>query len=290
MAKFLISAFADEARNSLEGQIGALKRNGLFCIEPRAMNLGPVLAKTDEELAAIKKRLDEEGIIVPSFGSPIGKYSITDDFEPHLASFRRALEVCHALDTKRMRIFSFFVPQDKLDEYRDEVLRRMKIMVAEATEAGVTLCHENESGIYGQEPERVADLLASVPGLRAIYDPANYVYYESDPVRGLDATMPRFEYMHVKDCLYEGHTLVPAGAGEGRLKEALQRIDKEIEGEVVLTVEPHLYVSESYKQFDGKELKNKYVFATAEEAFDYAVNALKEMLAEIGHPVQNGRA
>ena len=290
MAKFLISAFADEARNSLEGQIGALKRNGLFCIEPRAMSLGPVLAKTDEELAAIKKRFDEEGIIVPSFGSPIGKYSITDDFEPHLASFRRALEVCHALDTKRMRIFSFFVPQDKLDEYRDEVLRRMKIMVAEATEAGVILCHENESGIYGQEPERVADLLASVPGLRAIYDPANYVYYESDPVRGLDATMPRFEYMHVKDCLYEGHTLVPAGAGEGRLKEALQRIDKEIEGEVVLTVEPHLYVSESYKQFDGKELKNKYVFATAEEAFDYAVNALKEMLAEIGHPVQNGRA
>ena len=290
MAKFLISAFADEARNSLEGQIGALKRNGLFCIEPRAMNLGPVLAKTDKELAAIKKRLDEEGIIVPSFGSPIGKYSITDDFEPHLASFRRALEVCHALDTKRMRIFSFFVPQDKLDEYRDEVLRRMKIMVAEATEAGITLCHENESGIYGQEPERVTDLLESVPGLRAIYDPANYVYYESDPARGLDATMPRFEYMHVKDCLYEGHTLVPAGAGEGRLKEALQRIDKEIEGEVVLTVEPHLYVSESYKQFDGKELKNKYVFATAEEAFDYAVNALKEMLAEIGHPVVDGRA
>ena len=33
-----------------------------------------------------------------------------------------------------------------------------------------------------------------------------------------------------------------------------------------------------------------HVFATADEAFDYAVNALKEMLAEIGHPVVNGRA
>ena len=290
MAKFLISAFADEAHNGINGQVEALKRNRLFCIEPRAMNFGAVLAKTDEELAAIKKRFDDEGIIVPSFGSPIGKYKITDDFEPHLASFRRALQVCKALDTKRMRIFSFFVPQDKLDEYRDEVIRRMKIMVAEATEAGITLCHENESEIYGQEPERVADLLASVPGLRAIYDPANYVYYESDPVKGLEATLPYFEYMHVKDCLYEGHTLVPAGAGEGRLKEALQKIDATIDGEVVLTVEPHLFVSESYKQFDGKELKNKFVFATADEAFDYAVNALKEMLAEIGHPVENGRA
>ncbi|MBO7273895.1 MAG: TIM barrel protein, partial [Clostridia bacterium] len=169
MAKFLISAFADEAHNGIDGQIEALKRNGLFCIEPRAMNLGPVIAKTDEELAEIKRRFDEEGIIGPSFGSPIGKYKITDDFEPHLELFRRALYVCKVFGAKRMRIFSFFVEQDKLDEYRDEVIRRMKIMVAEAAEAGVTLCHENEGEIYGQDPERVADLLASVPGLRGIY-------------------------------------------------------------------------------------------------------------------------
>ena len=126
MAKFLISAFADEAHNGINGQIEALKRNGLFCIEPRAMNLGPVIAKTDEELAEIKRRFDEEGIIVPSFGSPIGKYKITDDFEPHLELFRRALYVCKVFGAKRMRIFSFFVEQDKLDEYRDEVIRRMK--------------------------------------------------------------------------------------------------------------------------------------------------------------------
>ena len=290
MAKFLISAFADEAHNGINGQIEALKRNGLFCIEPRAMNLGPVIAKTDEELAEIKRRFDEEGIIVPSFGSPIGKYKITDDFEPHLELFRRALYVCKVFGAKRMRIFSFFVEQDKLDEYRDEVIRRMKILVSEAAEAGVILCHENEGEIYGQDPERVADLLAAVPGLRGIYDPANYVYCQRDPVAGFEATAPYFEYMHVKDCLYEGRTLVPAGAGEGHLKEALETIDKMTDAEVVLTVEPHLFVSESYKQFDGKELKNKFVFATADEAFDYAVNALKEMLAEIGHPVVNGRA
>ena len=53
MAKFLISAFADEAHNGINGQVEALKRNGLFCIEPRAMNFGAVLAKTDEELAAM---------------------------------------------------------------------------------------------------------------------------------------------------------------------------------------------------------------------------------------------
>ena len=95
--------------------------------------------------------------------------------------------------------------------------------------------------------------------------------------------------MHVKDCLYEGSVIVPAGAGEGHVKEALEKIDKMFDGEIVLTVEPHLYTSESYKKFDGKELKHKFVFETPDAAFDYAVNALKAMLAEIGHPIVDGR-
>ena len=289
MAKFLISAFADEASESLEGQIAALKRNGLHCIEPRNINGGAVLKKTDEELYEIRRQLDEAGISVPSFGSPIGKYQITDDFAPHLADFRRALEVCKILGTKRMRMFSFFVPQDKLEEYRDEVMKRMQIMLDEAKEAGILLCHENEGKIYGECPEAVEDLLKTLPDLRGIYDPANYVHSQHDAVKGLEVTIPSLEYMHVKDCLYEGSVIVPAGAGEGHVKEALEKIDKLFDGEIVLTVEPHLFTSESYKKFDGKELKHKFIFETSDEAFDYAVNALKAMLAEIGHPIVDGR-
>ena len=289
MAKFLISAFADEASESLEGQIAALKRNGLTCIEPRNMNGGPVLKKTDEELAEIRRRLDEEGISVPSFGSPIGKYKIEEDFEPHLNDFRRALEVCKALGTKRMRMFSFFVPQDKLAENREEVMRRLRIMLDEAKEAGILLCHENEGKIYGESPAGVEDLLKTLPDLKGIFDPANFVHSQHDAVKGLEVTLPNFEYMHVKDCLYEGSVIVPAGAGEGHVKEALEKIDKMFDGEVVLTVEPHLFFSDSYKKFDGKELKHKFVFESSNEAFDYAVNALKGILAEIGHPIVNGR-
>ncbi len=288
MAKFIISAFADEAGESIEAQIAALKRNGLHCIEPRNMNGGPVLRKTDEELAEIRRQLDEAGISVPSFGSPIGKYKIEEDFEPHLKDFRRALEVCKALGTKRMRMFSFFVPQDQLAEYREEVMRRLKIMLAEAKEAGILLCHENEGKIYGESPEGVEDLLTTLPEMKGIFDAANFVHSQHDAVKGLEVTIPSFEYMHIKDCLYEGSVIVPAGEGEGHVKEALQKIDAMFDGEVVLTVEPHLYVSDSYKKFDGKELKHKFVFQTSDEAFDYAVNTLKKLLAEIGHPVENG--
>ncbi len=290
MARFLISAFADEASSSLEGQIDALKRNGLHCIEPRNVGAGGIIKMSDEEVLAVKAKLDAAGISVPSFGSPIGKYKITDPFEDHLVTFRRALEICKLLGAKRMRMFSFFVPQDQLDEYRDEVMRRLSVMLEEAKAAGVILCHENEGDIYGQAPERVADLLNTLPDLRAAFDPANFVYYQEDPVKGLEASISSMEYAHMKDCLYENSTIVPVGTGEGHVKEALQRIDAEFDGEVVLTLEPHLYQSDAHKQFDGKELHNKLVFDNPDEAFDYAANALKALLAEIGHPVVDGRA
>lgn len=291
MATFLISAFADEASEMLDGQIAALKRNDLHCIEPRNINGGPTLRKTDEELFAIRKQLDDAGITVPSFGSPIGKWKITEDFEPQLADFRRALRVCEILGTKRMRMFSYYLDRTQMKEYRDEILRRLSVMLEEGERAGVKLCHENEGEIYGQNPEDVADILTALPGLHAVYDPANFVWCRQDPVKGLDVSIGSMEYMHIKDALQEGGEvmMVPAGVGEGKIKEALQRVDKAFDREIVLTLEPHLYVSDSYKKFDGRGMKHRFHFDNADEAFDHGVNSLKKVLAEIGHPIVGGR-
>ena len=287
MAKFLISAFADEACDALEGQIKALHRNGLHCIEPRSMS-GNVIKKTDEELYAIRAQLDAAGISVPSLGSPIGKFEITDDFSIHLEAFDRALRACEILGAKRMRIFSFFVKQEELALHRDEVMRRMSVLLERAERAGVTLCHENESHIYGQNPAEVKDLLDTLPGLRGIFDAANYVRHDQDPLKGFEATAEKLEYIHVKDALFADHSMIAAGEGDGQYKEILSRVDKMTDRTVVLTVEPHLYLFDAYKKIDKLELKNNRVFDTSDDAFDYAVNALKKLLAEIGHPITNG--
>ena len=76
MANFIISAFADEAAKDLEGQIKALKRNGLRYIEPRNIN-GAILKKSETELTEIAEQLRENGISVPSLGSPIGNTAST---------------------------------------------------------------------------------------------------------------------------------------------------------------------------------------------------------------------
>ena len=209
MAEFVLSAFADEAGNSLDEQIAALRGNGIRYIEPRNIDGKGILDHTEESLASIKERLDAAKIKVGSLGSPIGKYDITADFESYLVTFEKALRACEILGTKKMRMFSFFVEQDKLAEHRDEVIRRLQIMVDLATERGITLCHENESRIYGQMPAEVNDLMDNVKGLKAIFDPANYRMNDGDVMAGIEATLKNFAYLHIKDAVYQTQTILP---------------------------------------------------------------------------------
>ena len=283
MAVFALSAFADEAGNSLDEQIAALTGNGIRYIEPRNIDGKGILDHTEESLANIKAKLDAAGIKVGSLGSPIGKYDITADFESYLITFEKALRACEILGTTKMRMFSFFVEQDKLDEHRDEVIRRLQAMVNIANERGITLCHENESRIYGQMPREVHDLMDSVEGLKAIFDPANYRMNDGDVIDGIEATLKNFAYLHIKDAVYETQTILPAGEGEGRIGDIINIVNDKVDDEVMLTLEPHLAIFSAYASIDEHELKGKYVFKTNREAFDFATSTLKNLLIENGY-------
>lgn len=282
MAEFLISAFADETSTDPDHQIAALKRNGLRMIEPRNIG-GGIVDRTDAELDAFADKLDRAGIGISALGSPIGKYDIDKPFDAHLTVFRRALEVCRRLGTDRMRMFSFFVPQERLKECRAEVLRRLSVMLEEADRAGVTLCHENESKIYGQNPAEVADLLNALPGLYGVFDAANYVMNDADPLAGIEATLIRPAYLHMKDAIGAEKAIVPVGMGDGRYEEVLRRVDRAMDGLVYLTVEPHLHIFEIYQRIDSHRLKTGVAFKNSDDAFDCAVGSVKTMLTRLGY-------
>lgn len=282
MAKFYISAFADEASEDLALQIEALKRNGLRFIEPRNAD-GNIVKKTDEEIEVIAKTLREAGISVSSLGSPIGKVNIDEPFEEHLEKFRRAIKACHILGTKNMRMFSFYVPADRLEECRDEVIRRIKIMLEEAKKEGITLCHENESKIYGQNPREVRDLLTTLPELRGVFDAANYVMNDQDPIEGIEATLPSIEYLHIKDASSAVKAMTPAGLGDGHYREVLKMVDEACDKTMFLTVEPHLHTFQAFKNIDVHDkLDTVMTFENSDVAFDTAVTYLKNILTELG--------
>jgi hypothetical protein len=51
-------------------------------------------------------------------------------------------------------LFSFFTPAENRDSYKDKVIERLGTFFEIAKGSGITLCHENEKGIYGDIPER----------------------------------------------------------------------------------------------------------------------------------------
>ena len=282
MAKFIISAFADEANTELGGQIAALKRNGIYYLEPRNIS-GGIIKKTAEELQEIRRELDANGIGISSLGSPIGKFDIHGDFDEYLGQFRQALMACKILGTNRMRMFSFFVKPEEYEACRDEVIRRLNVLLDMAEAEGVTLCHENESDIYGQNPEQVQDLLTTLPRLKGIFDAANYVMNDQDPIKGIEVTLPSLAYLHIKDASFAEKCIQAAGEGDGRYEDVLRAVEANCEGTFFLTLEPHLHIFAAYKKIDSHKLKTGVEFTSSDEAFDYAANALKKLLSKLGY-------
>ena len=281
MAKFVLSAFADEASPMLDEQIKALQEEGISLIELRGVDGKNVSGLTVEEAANVKAKLDAAGIRLSALGSPYGKASLGQTFDEHLASFKHGLELCKVLDCKRIRMFSFY-PAGPVEEAREEVLRRLKIMLTLAEEAGVQLVHENEKGIYGDDTARNADLLNHFgTRLGFAFDPANFVQCGVNTLEAYEQLHDRITYMHIKDALLSDGAVVSAGNGDGHVAEILGRLNAEREGEVILTVEPHLTVFAGLKNLQDEELKHHESYPDSCTAFHAAVSALKGILSSL---------
>ena len=204
-----LSAFADEAAADLDGQIAALKRERIPCLELRSIDGKNVLDFTLEEAEGYAARLREAGIEVWSIGSPLGKVKIDCDFDAYLEKVRHILALAKIFSCTRVRMFSFF----EAYEAREEVIARLRRMVALAEAEGIHLYHENEKEIYGDTVARVEDLIRSVPGLRFIYDPANFIQCDADMKAAMNRLLGSISYFHIKDVIRESGELVPAGEG-----------------------------------------------------------------------------
>jgi len=277
MVRFRISAFSDEYSAVLDEQIEGLLANHVKMTELRGVDGTTVSDLTPAEAAEVRRKLDANGISVSAIGSPIGKIGINDPMEPHLDKLKNTCEVASVLGTGRIRMFSFYIPDGKYAEYKDEVFDRMGRMLDAADEYGVQLCHENEKGIYGDVPERCLELQKAFEGrLGCVFDPANFIQCGAKPFEeAYDLLKHHITYMHIKDALSNG-TIVPAGMGVGCIPEILALINMAREGDFVLTVEPHLRVFAGLEKLEGgprTALGNAY--DTAAEAFAAAVEHLR---------------
>ncbi len=288
MVHFLYSAFSDESGEAtLQGQIDACKANGITHMELRGFGSGPNINNiTTEKAKELRAILDKNGMHLSAIGSAYGKIKIKDDFAPHFEAFKNTIEVAKILGAPYIRIFSFYFDSD--DDYeanRDEVLRRVQAMADYGYEHGVLCCHENEKGIYGDNAERCLDVLQNVRHLRGVFDPANFVQCGVDTLKAFEMLEPYIEYMHIKDALYADASVVPAGEGDGNVKEILRRIAQR-EGDLILTLEPHLQVFAGLEDLEANSETERampvHTYPTHAASFKAAADALKAITAALG--------
>lgn len=276
-----LCAFADESANDLQGQIHALKRNGITYLEIRNVNGKNVGELTDEEAILIREELNKNGVEVWSVGSAVGKIDIGCDFEKYKPYVRRVCKIAKLLGCDKVRMFSFFHAYDESEKVHIYLEEMLKI----AKEEKISLCHENEKDIYGDKLCRVLEILNAHPDLKSVYDPANFLQVGENADDTLNALHARTEYFHIKDVIAKTGELVPAGYGDGKIEKLIGGLDAR---NVVLSIEPHLAVFKGYADIDGTEMKNKFQFKSNEEAFDAAVSALKKLLLKAGYREEDG--
>lgn len=287
MSNFLLTGFADEAAPDLSGQIEALKKNRMSYVELRMVD-GISIADFDAVKArATKAALADAGIGVSCLGSPLGKISLDDPLAPHLEKTRQLCETAHLLGTDKIRIFSFYLPQNHTPEQcRGEVIDRLGRMLDIAESAECVLLHENERDIYGDTWERCLDLHSVFQNrLGGILDPANYLLVGSNPLAAMQGLFKWIEYLHIKDVRLSDSRVVPAGKGDGQLAEIVA-LFSEKPGVRFLSVEPHL------THFSGREKLEKdssntphpgsaaddYIYQDSMSAFSAAVSYCRELL------------
>jgi sugar phosphate isomerase/epimerase len=274
---FILSGFADEISADPDEQLATLAAESISHLELRSAWSTNVADFDRDQLARFKNALDRAGVAVSAIGSPIGKIEVSAPLAPELERLRRVAAIAGELGTPLVRVFSFFIPAaEPPARYRLQVIDRMAALTEIAQEHGLVLAHENEKGIYGDRPERCADLIATIgsPALRATFDAANFVQCGVRPqTEAYGLLRPYLTYLQVKDAVAATGAVVPAGEGDGQVRETLEALrSSQFEGYVSL--EPHLAEAGRFGGFSGPA------------EFRRAAQALKALLAELSIPWQ----
>jgi sugar phosphate isomerase/epimerase len=253
--KWTLSGFGDEIDPDPIVQAAVLESLGATHIEVRSawgVNIVDLDTARLDRLAAV---FAERRLRVSAIASPIGKVDVSLPVEHELERLGRAIAAAHVLDTRYIRVFSFFrTAGAPADSIRDAVMLRMRALAAAAHAADVVLLHENEKDIYGDLPERCLDIVETVssPALRLAWDSANFVQVGvahpfDDAYRLL---RPHLEYLQVKDALAADGRVTPAGEGDGQLLQTLTALrDDGYEG--FASLEPHLADTHALGGFSG---------------------------------------
>jgi sugar phosphate isomerase/epimerase len=260
-------------------------------IDIRGIDGHNIAALPVEHAKVVRKKLDDAGIQVGMFGSPVGKIDIKDDMKIEVDRLNHMAQLAPVLGCNAIRMFSFY-NKTKIShaEFQALALGRLSQLRDQARKLGLVLYHENEAGIFGDRCEDVLTItrqLRDPASFRMIFDFGNYNHGKEDVWQNWLNLRDTTDAIHIKDNLWQGEQFfhMPAGMGNGRIPEILA--DAAARGwQGPLTLEPHLQHSAAVVATGPSGVANQaYSNIPLAESFDIAAKAARAIFKKINAPV-----
>ncbi|MEI7833388.1 MAG: sugar phosphate isomerase/epimerase, partial [bacterium] len=243
------AGISDEAGSSIEEQIAAHKQLGWKHLELRLINGTNLTAVDDATFENVVEKVTAAGMKVCSFASALANWGrpITTDFEVDVAELKAALPRMQRLGTLYIRCMSWPNAKEEKwadDVWRDEAVRRMKILAQMANDGGVILIHENCDGWGGDSPANTLELLERVdsPALKLVYDTGNPVAHGQDAHAYLKEVIDYVVHVHIKDGKKDAEGKVQwtyPGEGTCQVEKCVQTLIKH-GYDAGYSIEPHI--------------------------------------------------
>lgn len=227
-----LTGFADEAADSLAGQIRATRSLGWENIEARSVDGKNINDIPDDAFDSVCRELGEAGVKVNCLGSTIANWGrqVTEPYEESLAAVERAIKRMNRLGTRLVRIMSYTVLRDGEgralpDQLEEERFRRLREITRRFTGAGIVPVHENCVNYGGMSASHTLRMIENVPGLKLVFDTGNppltpdfsrpFPYPMQSSWEFYRAVREHIAYVHIKDARPEGKEEVYTFPGEG---------------------------------------------------------------------------
>lgn len=257
-----LSGFADEAADTIEEQIRAVKELGWKHLELRAVEGVNAHDLPEEKFNEVAETVENSGVRVGCFGSNLGNWGTPIDgpFEETQRILERVIQRGKIVGTRYVRIMSYAVRVDEAghvrqDQKAEERFRRLRIVCDALLENGLTPVHENCFNYGGMSAEHTERLIEAVPGIKLAFDTGNppLQYDHSKPEPGTlqsswefyTRVKPHIAYVHIKDAVLDEATKEEKYHFPGEGAGDVQRIVKDLLDsgyEGTFAIEPHMAV------------------------------------------------
>lgn len=298
-----LSGFADEASDSLAGQIAAVRELGWLYMEARSIDGVNIHDLDDGAFDEACRTLDREGIRVNCFGSTIANWgkSVDEDFSLTMKTVECAIARMKRLGVPMVRIMSYAIllGEDGLPEPDQKVQKRIARLgeiCARFASEGIVPVHENCFNYGGMSWRHTLELLDAIPSLRLVFDTGNpgltpdlfkpFPHPNQDVMEAWNHLKPYVVHIHVKDGrrdpLTGKETYVFPGDGPCRVEEILADcVASGYDG--WLTIEPHMAAVFHDASVRSPETERRAVFV------EYG-RRLEAMLKRLGLKIESGSA